>query len=589
MIKALFAIATAALIVSVPPAAAATPSATTGPVTAVGPSTATVTGSVNPNGAATTWFVEYGKTTSYGSKTASTSAGSGTTPAAVSAGLTGLAAGTTYHYRVVATNTSGTARGGDGIFSTASVPSVSTEAATGITLTGATLAGSVNPNGRETTWYFEYGTSTSYGTKTPAKSAGAGSAAVAVIVPLTGLATGRTFHFRLVATSDAGTGRGADRTFSTSGAPTVATGSVSSITFTSAKLTGTVNPNSVATNWYFEYGTSTSYGTKTAAKSAGSGTKAVSESASISGLRAGTTYHYRLVASSASGTTAGRDRTFSTAGSPVVRTGTAQAVGPSTAQPTGTVDARGRHTTWYFEYGESTFYGAKTPTKSGGSAFGAKTVTASISGLRPSMTYHFRVVATNDAGTSRGADVTFTTAGVTIAATTQTAVYGSPVLLSGLVPVKKQGEVVTVYAQEYGQGSPRLIATVATNAVGAWSFAVKPTVMTSYQASWLSGVSQPTVVGVRPAISLKRVAATRFSTRVVAAHGFARRTVKVQRETKAGTWVTLKRVRLGTRSAAVFRLTLPRGTSRLRIAMSVNQAGAGYLAGFSRTIVVARR
>ena len=494
MIKALFAIATAALIVSVPPAAAATPSATTGPVTAVGPSTATVTGSVNPNGAATTWFVEYGKTTSYGSKTASTSAGSGTTPAAVSAGLTGLAAGTTYHYRVVATNTSGTARGGDGIFSTASVPSVSTEAATGITLTGATLAGSVNPNGRETTWYFEYGTSTSYGTKTPAKSAGAGSV-----------------------------------------------------------------------------------------------TKAVSESAAISGLKAGTTYHYRLVASSASGTTAGRDRTFSTAGSPVVRTGTAQAVGGGSAPPPGAGVARGWGTTRYFEYGESTFYGAKTPTKSGGSAFGAKTVTASISGLRPSMTYHFRVVATNDAGTSRGADVTFTTAGVTIAATTQTAVYGSPVLLSGLVPVKKQGEVVTVYAQEYGQGSPRLIATVATNAVGAWSFAVKPTVMTSYQASWLSGVSQPTVVGVRPAISLKRVAATRFSTRVVAAHGFARRTVKVQRETKAGTWVTLKRVRLGTRSAAVFRLTLPRGTSRLRIAMSVNQAGAGYLAGFSRTIVVARR
>ncbi len=458
-----------------------------------------------------------------------------------------------------------------------------------MTLTTATLAGTVNPNSRVTSWYFEYGTSTSYGTKTAAKSAGSGSASVAVSVALTGLATGKTFHYRLVASSDAGTSRGADKTFTTTGAPAVVTGSVSSITFTSATLKGTVNPNGVATNWYFEYGTSTGYGTKTAAKSAGSGTKAVAESASITGLKAGTTYHYRLVASSPSGTTAGHDRTFSTAGAPVARTGAAQAVGPSTAQLTGTVDARGRHTTWYFEYGESTFYGAKTPAKSGGSAFGAKTVTASISGLRPSTTYHFRVVATNDAGTSRGADVTFATAGVTITATTQAATYGSSVLLSGLVPVKKQGEVVTVYAQDYGQGSPRLIGTVLTNAIGAWSFAVKPTVMTSYQASWLSGVSQPTVVGVRPAISLKRVGTTRFTTRVVAGHAFARRTVKVQRQTKAGTWVTVKQVRLGARSSAVFRVTLPRGTSHIRIAMSVNQSGAGYLAGFSRTIAVTRR
>jgi hypothetical protein len=588
VIRALLAIGTAALIVSVAPAAAATPSVTTGPVTAVGSSTATVTGSVNPNGAATTWYVEYGKTTSYGSKSASKSAGSGTAAVAVSAGLTGLAPGTTYHYRVVGTNGSGTGRGGDGIFATASAPSVSSLAASGVSTTAATLAGTVNPNGRETTWYFEYGTSTSYGTKTAAKSAGAGSASVAVSAPLTGLASGRTFHFRLVGTSDAGTSRSADRTFSTTSAPAAVTGSVSSITFTSAKLGGTVNPNGVATNWYFEYGTSTSYGTKTAAKSAGSGTKGVGESASISGLTAGTTYHYRLVATSASGTTAGRDRSFSTAGAPVARTGTAEAVGPLTAEPTGTVDARGRHTTWYFEYGESTVYGAKTAAKSGGSAFGAKTVKATISGLRPSTTYHFRVVATNDGGTSRGADVTFTTAGVTISAATQTAVYGQSLLLSGLVPVQKQGEVVTVYAQPYGQGSPRVIATVATNAVGAWSFPVKPTVLTSYQASWLSGVSQPTVVGVRPAISLKRIGTARFTTRVVAGHAFARRTVKVQRQTKTGTWVTVKQVRLGARSSAAFRLTLPRGTSHLRIAMSVNQAGAGYLAGFSPTVTVRR-
>ena len=85
-------------------AVAAVPAAITGPVTSVGPTTATVTGTVNPGGQATTWYVEYGTSTSYGAKTSNVSAGSGTANTAVSANLTGLTPGTTYHYRVVATN-----------------------------------------------------------------------------------------------------------------------------------------------------------------------------------------------------------------------------------------------------------------------------------------------------------------------------------------------------------------------------------------------------------------------------------------------------------------------------------------------------
>src|SRR5436190_11846753 len=249
--------------VAVAATAASAPTAITGPVETLGATTATVTGTVNPNGQATNRYFEYGTTTSYGSKTASVGGGSGTANDDVSAALAGLAPGTTYHYRVVATNGTGTSRGADGIFATRAPPGVVTGAATSVTPTSATLNGAVDPNGRPTTWFFEYGTSTSYGSKTPEKSAGSGTSSGSVSAALSSLARGRLYHFRLVATSDAGTTRGADRTFSTIGAPAVVTGAATSIAPTSARLNGTVTPNGQATNWLFEYGTTSSHGSRT--------------------------------------------------------------------------------------------------------------------------------------------------------------------------------------------------------------------------------------------------------------------------------------------------------------------------------------
>src|SRR5581483_4062252 len=101
--------------------------------------------------------------TTYGAKTTSASAGSGTSDTAVTGSLTGLTPGTTYHYRVVATSTAGTGHGADGIFTTPAPPGVVTGAASGVTPSAATLHGSVDPNGRATTYFFEYGTSTGYG------------------------------------------------------------------------------------------------------------------------------------------------------------------------------------------------------------------------------------------------------------------------------------------------------------------------------------------------------------------------------------------------------------------------------------------
>jgi hypothetical protein len=575
------------LLVATGTASAAAPSAITGPVTAISPTSATAGGTVNPGGQATTWYLEYGTSTSYGSKTSSTSAGSGTANVAVSRAMTGLTAGTTYHYRLVATNTAATSQGADGIFTTTAAPGAVTGDAIGVTSTSATLNGSVDPNTSATTFYFEYGTSTSYGTKTTAKSAGSGSTPVSVSAPVSGLTRGKLYHYRLVATSDAGTARGADRTFSTQSAPTVVTRAASSITPTTARLNGTVTPNGLATNWYVEYGTTTAYGTKSSARSAGSGTSAVNVSSSRTGLRASTVYHYRLVASNALGTSFGADQAFSTSVAPAVSTGPAQSVGVSTATATGTVDPKGRSTTWWFEYGTTTSYGSKTTTRSAGSG-AARTVSEPLSKLSSGTTFHYRLVAKNDVGTTGGADVTFTTVGVTLAPSTLQVVYGRSLRLVGRVPTRQPGEQVTLYAQRIGEPSFRSIATFLTGTDGVWGYTAKPAIGTSYKASWNGGTSPATAIGVRPAVSFRALTKRRFTTRVVASHKFAFRFVQLQRRTVFGRWVTVKRVHLNGKSTSTFRATLPKGRSTLRIAMSVNQAGVGYLAGISRTIVYRR-
>ena len=98
------AVAVLAAVVVVPAAVAAAPIAITGPVSAVGGTSATLNGTVNPAGAATDRWFEYGTSTSYGSKTTTVAAGSGSANDAVSAAVSGLAPATTYHYRLVAKN-----------------------------------------------------------------------------------------------------------------------------------------------------------------------------------------------------------------------------------------------------------------------------------------------------------------------------------------------------------------------------------------------------------------------------------------------------------------------------------------------------
>jgi hypothetical protein len=126
-------------------------------------------------------------------------------------------------------------------------------------------------------------------------------------------------------------------------APTVTTGAATNLTSTTATISGTVNPNAAATTYQFQYGTTTGYGSVSpgSATSAGSGSAAVSETANLTGLSPSTTYHYRLNATNATGTTNGPDAAFTTASTAQTLmgfTGT-PATGTAAAAPAGEVDA----------------------------------------------------------------------------------------------------------------------------------------------------------------------------------------------------------------------------------------------------------
>ncbi len=93
-------------------------------------------------------------------------------------------------------------------------PAVTTSAATNIASTGATLNGTANPNGCSATVRFQYGGTTSYGSTTPNQTK-TGSTPQNVAANISGLTTGHTYHFRIVATNISGTTYGSDRTFTT--------------------------------------------------------------------------------------------------------------------------------------------------------------------------------------------------------------------------------------------------------------------------------------------------------------------------------------------------------------------------------------
>jgi hypothetical protein len=375
---------------------------------------ATMNGTVNPNGVATSAYFQFGTTTSYGNSTGAQSLGSGNSSVNVSQLVTGLQSNTTYHYRIVATNSIGTSYGADRTFTTSqsAVPTITTEPATNVTKTSATLNALVNPNAFATSMHFELGRTNSYGTSTTTLNIGSGTADVAVSANFANLRQSTTYHFRVVATNANGTVNGPDQTFTTTPrAPIVTTTAATSVTQNSATLNGTVNPGALSTTYYFEYGSSTSYGTTTATASAGSGSADVTVTAALAAvLQPATTYHFRVVATNSKGTTDGNDQVFTTLPlAPSAATSGATSVGYGNATLNGTVNLNGGSGSAWFEYGTSSTYGSTTPAQAIAAGNAAMAISANVGSLLANTTYHFRAVGMNATGTAYGADQTFTT------------------------------------------------------------------------------------------------------------------------------------------------------------------------------------
>ncbi len=375
----------------------------------VGLTEATLDGEVRPVGVETKYYFEYGATTAYGSRTAEVSAGSGNGFVEVSAPITGLAPGTSYRFRLVVTNSRGTTIGEGKEFETlGGKPIALTEPIYTLGYTSATLKGGVYGKGETTQFYFEYGTTEAYGQRTAEHEiAGAGYEEEKEAV--SGLTPDTRYHYRIVATNSYGTSYGADKSFSTPQEPLAETDAPEAVGYDDATLNGTIDPRGTTTSYYFEYGTSQTYGAHTAEVTAGSGTGDVQAAQSVDYLAEDTTYHFRVVATTSYGTTYGADRTFSTGIKPLVQTDAPVTVGSEEATLSGTIDPHGADMAYYFEYGLTPGYGMNTAQVSAGSGDGDVEADQTIAGLSPSTTYHYRLVGVDDSTKQYGSEMTFTT------------------------------------------------------------------------------------------------------------------------------------------------------------------------------------
>ena len=242
------------------------------------------------------------------------------------------------------------------------------------------------------------------------------------------------------------------------------------------------------------------------------------------------------------------------ADAPGVRTDSATKVTQSSATLRGAVNPRDVQTSYRFEYGPTKAYGAATTPADAGKGTTAKAVSAAVAGLAPATTYHFRIVATSGAGTSRSADRTFTTQkqplGLSLAATPNPVPFGSSTTVGGtLSGTDNAGKQVVLQQNAFpftagfaDVGNPQV-----TNATGAFGFPILSlTTTTQFRARVVGrSVASPIVtalvsVTVGTKVSRTRVKRGRkvnFNGTITPMRDGAN--VAVQKLNSQGAWVTI--------------------------------------------------
>jgi hypothetical protein len=285
--------------------------------------TVTLEGTVNPHGTTlTACQVEYGPTPSYEQSAPCTSTPTGESTVSVTANVVGPLPGTLYHYRFDAANANGSNQGADKTFITPGTVEDQSTVASEVAQLTTTLNATINPGVLPTSYHFEYGTTSAYGSVAPNPDLYPPTGEKEQLSQtLTGLQPGMTYHFAIVINDAAGTFTGPDATFTTTPVPqpTVSTGGSSAITESLATLAGAIDPHAWNTTYHFQYGTSTAYGSSwpTVDTDMGALTGAQPVTITVQKLQPATTYHYRLVATNPGGTTYGTDQAFTTNSYPV--------------------------------------------------------------------------------------------------------------------------------------------------------------------------------------------------------------------------------------------------------------------------------
>jgi Pro-kumamolisin, activation domain/S-layer homology domain len=395
------------------------PGVATGQASSVTASSATLQGSVGPNGLDTHYWFIYSAGDVYpnSGQTGVADAGSGSQTVSATARLAGLVSNTLYTFQIVASNSAGVSAGYTASFTTGpsgQLPQpVTTGAASNITSSSANLSGTVNPNGKNTQYWFLYSESPilRFATRTSTLNAGSGTVGVAVNAQLTGLSPG-TYYYQLQASGGGGAFNGSILSFVVPGPPVAVTLYSSGLPNGGAGLSGQLNPNDGDTQYWFAYGTSPNL--SGAAKTAITGVGQLPYNTQVdamilSGLTPGTMYYFQLQASNSLGTSGGKILSF-VENLPIAVTSPATySIGAWTMK--GSLTPNGLDTQWWFLYGTSpTLSGAfQTYSQDGGSG-GINPLGLALPGLMNNTTYYYQLVASNAAATVRGSILSFTTA-----------------------------------------------------------------------------------------------------------------------------------------------------------------------------------